>query len=178
MEEQFAIISSLPNNHKWKWNQNATSKQFKFEQKFSCSSKYYPGSPRNRILQACCFRDDPENIVVACLENICGKKVEVPYPKDRQVGVSNRRRRPRILTKNTSQANDFQDSDDESCSSPLSVPNATNAASEDSNLYRYYVTQVFRKRGIFWRFRNENKHIILMNGYNCETGNYMVDQIF
>lgn len=40
------------------------------KQKFSSASRRYPGSPRNRIIQACCFRDHPDDIVYDCLFNI------------------------------------------------------------------------------------------------------------
>ena len=36
------------------------------KQKFSSASRRYPGSPRNLIIQACCFRDHPDDIVYDC----------------------------------------------------------------------------------------------------------------
>jgi hypothetical protein len=51
LEEQFFLISSLPNFHKWNWGKSHSKCEVKFEQRFSTSCRYYPGSPRNRVLQ-------------------------------------------------------------------------------------------------------------------------------
>ena len=54
LEEQFKLISSLSNYHKWQWNENEEGRLVN-EQKFFCVSRRYPVSPRNQIIQACCF---------------------------------------------------------------------------------------------------------------------------
>ena len=81
IEDQFALLSSLPNYHKWLWG--VPVKVLRFEQKLSTSCRYYPGSPRNRIIQACCFRNESLEIVRACLFNVLGEKVKVTYPVKR-----------------------------------------------------------------------------------------------
>ena len=70
MEDQFSVLSLLPNHHKWQWNKFV--KSLRFEQRLSSTSRYYPGSPRNRIIQAFCFRDDFREICNQCVKNILG----------------------------------------------------------------------------------------------------------
>ena len=55
IEQQFALISSIPNFHKWSWNEVTKKEEIKFEQRLSTCCRYFPGSPRNRILQVSCF---------------------------------------------------------------------------------------------------------------------------
>ena len=70
MEDQFSILSILPNHHKWPWKE--VVKSLRFEQRLSSTRRYYPGSPRNRIIQAFCFRDDFREICIQCVKNILG----------------------------------------------------------------------------------------------------------
>ena len=44
----------------------------------SCCTRY-PGSPRNRIIQALCFRDESHLIVFAVVKCIVGENSEIPY---------------------------------------------------------------------------------------------------
>ena len=93
LEDQFRVLTSLPNYHRWNWVKPIT--QLKFEQRFSTCSKYYPASPRNRIIQAWCFRDHPSEIINSCIRNILGIQSDVPYPQRSLGGKRNfRRRRP------------------------------------------------------------------------------------
>ena len=96
---QFRVISSIPNYHRWCWPNINSKSQFKYEQRFSTSCKYYPGSPRNRIVQAWCYRDDPLPIINACIRNILGVECGVPYPIRMIVGAgrSYRRRQPTVF---------------------------------------------------------------------------------
>ncbi|XP_057302291.1 uncharacterized protein LOC130636556 isoform X1 [Hydractinia symbiolongicarpus] len=76
LEEQLMFLSSIPNFHKWIWygkNNNA----IKFEQRFSISSRWFPGSPRSRIIQA--MYNGQDNVVIACLKTILGEKVCFDY---------------------------------------------------------------------------------------------------
>ena len=88
LEEQFFMLSDLPNHHKWQWTDLVTV--LRFEQKLSTSSRYYPGSPRNRIIQATCFRDNALSIASACLNNIFGVKELVLYPQKLKNGESSK----------------------------------------------------------------------------------------
>jgi len=81
LEEQFRLISTLPNYHKWNWGEHVV--KIKSYQKLSNSCRAYPTSPRNRILQACCFRPESRKIVSSCLQNIRGLKVKICYPTTR-----------------------------------------------------------------------------------------------
>jgi len=81
LENQFILISSLPNNHKWDWPSESNNRNVKFEQRFSTSTRRYPSSPRNRIIQAMIYRTDPWNIISDCLYNIFIGCKEVQYPK-------------------------------------------------------------------------------------------------
>ena len=52
MEDQFYVLTSIPNLHKWPWYDDRNKKtEIRFEQRFSTSCSRYPASPRNRILQ-------------------------------------------------------------------------------------------------------------------------------
>jgi len=81
LKEQFQVISSLPNHHKWKWDTHCT--KLRFRQKLSSVCRYPPASPRNRIINACCWRDDSHSIVTSVVLNIFGSKVPVNYCKRR-----------------------------------------------------------------------------------------------
>ena len=49
-----------------------------YEQRFSSSCKRYPGSPRNRIIQAISFRTDHHLVVFAVIKTILGYPCEIP----------------------------------------------------------------------------------------------------
>ena len=82
LEEQFFMLSDLPNHHKWKWCDLVMN--LRFEQKLSTSCRYFPGSPRNRIIQACCYQDNVFTIVHACLNNVFCVKEPVIYSEKRK----------------------------------------------------------------------------------------------
>ena len=56
IEDQMFMLTSIPNHHKWLWP-GEKFYHLKFEQRFSNCSRYFPGSPRNRIIQACSHRE-------------------------------------------------------------------------------------------------------------------------
>ena len=70
MEDQFSVFLLLPNHHKWQWND--VVKSVKLKQRLSSTFPCFPGSPRNRIIQACCFKDDFLEIGNQCVRNILG----------------------------------------------------------------------------------------------------------
>ena len=57
-----------------------------FCQQFPYSCRFYPGSPRNRIIQAFFFREESESVIRACVKNIRGENTIVPYvnPKSKK----------------------------------------------------------------------------------------------
>ena len=50
-----------------------------YEQRFSWSCKRYPGSPRNRIIQAISFQTEDHLVVFAVIKTIVGYPCENPY---------------------------------------------------------------------------------------------------
>ncbi|XP_057301689.1 uncharacterized protein LOC130636098 [Hydractinia symbiolongicarpus] len=158
LNDQFSIISSLSNHHRWDWP--ASSLQLKYEQRFSTSMKYYPGSPRNRIIQAWCYRNDPGNIIDACLNNLFGSKCEIPYSKKRS-GEPYRKRYP--VAVRSKQAATI---------TPAIYPNLADDCG--TNLYKYFCGELFRHNRLHWRLRNENKQVVAMGGYDIYSGDFMV----
>ena len=71
-------MSTISNYQKWCWEGEKNS-QLKNEQRFSSCCTRYPGSPRNRIIQALCFRDESHLIVFAVVKCIVGENSEIPY---------------------------------------------------------------------------------------------------
>lgn len=72
LEEQMLALSALPNHHKWVWPGKKYN-SIKFEQHFSTSIRWSPGSPRNRIIQSIFSRDDSDELVRCCLKNVLGE---------------------------------------------------------------------------------------------------------
>ncbi|XP_065683138.1 uncharacterized protein LOC105847137 isoform X2 [Hydra vulgaris] len=81
LENQFSLLSDLPNHHKWMWDKLV--KILRYEQKFSTSCRYFPGSPRNRILQAIFYQNNYVNIIRSCLKNIFNIKETFKYPSSK-----------------------------------------------------------------------------------------------
>ena len=42
------------------------------------------------------------------------------------------------------------------------------------SLYHYYCGELLRRGSFQWRVNNENKKVVLMNDYNCTTGDFLV----
>ena len=42
------------------------------------------------------------------------------------------------------------------------------------SLYHYYCGELMRRGSFQWRINNENKKLVLMNDYNCSTGDFLV----
>ena len=42
------------------------------------------------------------------------------------------------------------------------------------SLYHYYCGELMRRGYFQWRVNNENKKVVLMNDYNCTTGDFFV----
>ena len=78
IEEQYQYISAIPNYHKWTW-ECEKDRGLMVEQRFSSSCPRYPGSPRNRIVQAIAFRMDCHLIVFSIVKHLLGYACEIPY---------------------------------------------------------------------------------------------------
>ena len=77
LEYQFFLLSCLPNFYKWKWDKlvNIT----RFCQRFPNSSRFYPGSPCNKIIEAFFLREESDSVIESCVKNIRGENTTVPY---------------------------------------------------------------------------------------------------
>ena len=42
------------------------------------------------------------------------------------------------------------------------------------SLYHYYCEELLRRGSFQWRVNDENKKVVLMNDYNCTTGEFLV----
>ena len=86
-QEQLEYLNSLPNYHRWLWNlSNTVKQQIKFQQRFACSSRYLPGSPRSRILSAL-SNPGGESLVVSTLKVLLGiyEDDKASPPKKRKI---------------------------------------------------------------------------------------------
>ena len=95
LEMQFKLINALPNFHKYPWFKMV--KHLKHEQRMPTSTRMYPGSPRNRILQAASYRPNPSPIIRDVLMHLVGCKIPVRYPDKGNKGK--RKRSVRIYNK-------------------------------------------------------------------------------
>ncbi|XP_065681366.1 uncharacterized protein LOC136095076 [Hydra vulgaris] len=108
LEDQFRILSDIPIHHKWKWDKPV--KILRHEQKFSNSCKYFPGSPRNRILQASIYRVGSESIILSLFKNVFGIKETVTYPsrKEKLFLIVSKAKKSRISFEECSLDQEFQ----------------------------------------------------------------------
>lgn len=82
--QQQRYINSLPNHHKWPFP-GVDSSKLKYEQRFSTSTRYHPGSPRNRILQAWShYRQDSDDVIFDVLYNIFFDQIPLRYMNRRE----------------------------------------------------------------------------------------------
>ncbi|XP_065674194.1 uncharacterized protein LOC136091139 [Hydra vulgaris] len=193
LEEQIYILTSIPNDHFWSWC-NQISTNVKFEQRLPTCTRYFPASPRNRIIQACCYREDPGKIVLAVLEVLLGKNdITIPYAKEKKVSMGKidavvpcdkkqsktygHRKRPfnkisigmssPIISSN--EVEELQYSTDK-------LPFLQNTSSVQLNLFQYYCGQLFNHGVLKWRYMDEATHIVLMNDYDSDTGDFLVSK--
>ena len=79
LAQQQRYINSLPNHHKWPFP-GVNSSYLKYEQRFSTSSRYPPGSPRNRIIQSWTnYREDSDDVIFDVLYNIYFDEIPLRY---------------------------------------------------------------------------------------------------
>ena len=84
IEEQYQYISAIPNYHKWVW-ECEKDRGLMVEQRFSSACSRYPGSPRNRIVQAIAFRMDSDLIVFSIVKHLLGYACEIPYKAVKEI---------------------------------------------------------------------------------------------
>lgn len=172
VEQQLRLICMLPNFSKWLWNLEDPSKQqIKFPQKFSTSSRWGPGSPRNRIINAV-VRNAKKDIVIEALHTMLSiyKPIEVSCCEQ-----ARKRKRPNIpkSSRLVIDPNFLCDSlgVDANEVEELSK-NLYNA--ESQQLYASFVEKIFSSGKINWRVKNSSTQVILMNNYDPETGEFKV----
>ena len=87
ISKQFAVINSLPNDHKWPWKTNDTKPILRFRQRLPTPTDTFPGSPRHRIMHAF-SRNDPAGSIVSILNHLKGHHVPLHTTKRRKLAVS------------------------------------------------------------------------------------------
>ncbi|XP_065653453.1 uncharacterized protein LOC136080565 isoform X2 [Hydra vulgaris] len=179
LENQFSLLSDLPNHHKWMWDK--LTKILRFEQKFSTSCRYFPGSPRNRILQALFYRNNSFDIIKSCLKNTFNIKEPVVYPSSK----GDLAHKSSIAKKiRLSSLEGIVDNSDNSCcgnkfvSKNIDISNSSNEIhlvqhlGKKNSLYEYFCAELFSRGVISWRVRRPSLNICVMNNYNRESGNF------
>ncbi|XP_065662188.1 uncharacterized protein LOC136084880 isoform X2 [Hydra vulgaris] len=179
LENQFSLLSDLPNHHKWMWDK--LTKILRFEQKFSTSCRYFPGSPRNRILQALFYRNNSFDIIKSCLKNTFNIKEPVVYPSSK----GDLAHKSSIAKKiRLSSLEGIVDNSDNSCcgnkfvSKNIDISNSSNEIhlvqhlGKKNSLYEYFCAELFSRGVISWRVRRPSLNICVMNNYNQESGNF------
>ncbi|XP_047139988.1 uncharacterized protein LOC124815374 [Hydra vulgaris] len=181
IEDQFRILSDLPNHHKWMWDKLV--KGVKYEQKFSNSCRYFPGSPRNRILQASFYRVTSDNIIVSILRNVFGVKETVVYPsrKENLSLIVSKAKKSRI-SKESFLDQEFQYNDlhcgkkvvtnNIGITDSINEVNLVQHLSKRNSLYEYFCAELFSHGVLCWRVRKPSLSICVMNNYNHENGNF------
>ena len=83
IKEQFQVINSIPNFHKWPWEDKLVS-ILRFTQRLPASKSCYPGSPRHRIFHAIDKISKPGPVIYAIVGNISGESIPVYCSKPRK----------------------------------------------------------------------------------------------
>nr|XP_047139151.1 uncharacterized protein LOC124815053 [Hydra vulgaris] len=158
-------------------------KGVKYEQKFSNSCRYFPGSPRNRILQASFYRVTSDNIIVSILRNVFGVKETVVYPfrKENLSLIVSKAKKSRI-SKESFLDQEFQYNDlhcgkkvvanNIGITDSINEVNLVQHLSKRNSLYEYFCAELFSHGVLCWRVRKPSLSICVMNNYNHENGNF------
>ena len=169
-KEQLCFINSLPNYHRWLWDiSDPVKQQVKFEQKFPLSTRYPPGSPRNRIINAY-MKEQGEQIVVHTLRVLLGiydcNTNRVPARKKRKIAKKNSR--PKIDINQVCE-NLGVDQDE-----AFALSQNVSTVHEDRTLYQHYVERLFSGGTLAWRVKKPAIQVVIMNDYDSETGEFKV----
>ena len=169
LQDQFDMVGSISNFHKWEWPGMSTSSgyQIKFERKHSAGTRWPPASPRNCLLNAL-VNDKSEAILATCqvLLGITPDKSITPQPK--------RERKQPVIKKAKMSLSAV-----ERCESlGISIEEA-NASSENVNenkmkLFDYYLSQLKGRGTIKWRYIENDKEVLVMNAYDAKNGDFKV----
>ena len=169
-------MNSIPNHHNWNWtpSEKASKQQLKFEMRFSSSNRYYPGSPRNRLINAiACPREVSETLILTTLHSILGI-----LNKDTTTSI---RRNIKKLTvpakKHHRPAFNEKDVCDFLGISPEEANKVAKNTSQDfgSSLYQHFSREITANGLIAWRVRSPSIQVILLNNYDSDTGDFKVN---
>ena len=169
-------MNSIPNHHNWNWtpSEKASKQQLKFEMRFSSSNRYYPGSSRNRLINAiACPREVSETLILTTLHSLLGI-----LNKDTTTSI---RRNIKKLTvpakKHHRPAFNEKDLCDFLGISPEEANKVAENTSQDfgSSLYQYFSREITANGLIAWRVRSPSIQVILLNNYDSETGDFKVN---
>ncbi|XP_065682472.1 uncharacterized protein LOC136095674 isoform X2 [Hydra vulgaris] len=64
------------------------------------------------------------------------------------------------------------------CSNVKELPSSSNTSSVQLNLFQYYCGQLFNHGVLKWRYMDETMHIVLMNDYDSDTGDFLWINLF
>ena len=176
LQSKFCLLNSIPNHHKWNWtlSEKASKQQLKFEMRFSSSNRYYPGSPRNRLINAiACPREISETLILTTLHSLLGI-----LNKDTTTSI---RRNIKKLTvpakKHHRPAFNEKDVCDFLGISPEEANKVAKNTSQDfgSSLYQHFSREITANGLIAWRVRSPSIQVILLNNYDSDTGDFKVN---
>ena len=137
ISNQFKFMSTIPNYHKWSWEGEKNS-QLNNEQRFSSCCTRYPGSPRNRIIQALCFRDESHLIVFAVVKCIVGENSEIPYKIIKEMKRQSQHSQKKVKSKSLKEV-----LGNASQSNPRGSKNGTDSEINDGNFQNFPVVCLF-----------------------------------
>ena len=137
ISNKFKFMSTIPNYHKWSWEGEKNS-QLKNEQRFSSCCTRYPGSPRNRIIQALCFRDESHLIVFAVVKCIVGENSEIPYKIIKEMKRQSQHSQKKVKSKSLKEV-----LGNASQSNPSGGKNGTDSEINDGNFQNFPVVCLF-----------------------------------
>ena len=154
-QEQIEYVNSLP------------KQQIKFQQRFACSSRYLPGSPRSRILSAL-SNPGGESLVVSTLKVLLGiyEAEKASAPKKRKIV----KKKPRQAVDVAKIYESLGVNEEEASNLCRHV----STLHERASLYQYYVERLFNDGTLAWRVKSASVQVLLMNDYDSETGNFKV----
>ena len=140
LQHQLDLLSNIPNSHKWLWSLDDPSKQqVKFEQRFSLSSRYIAGSPRNRIINTVVKNGNPRIVSqsLRIMLRIYEDNINSQPSTSKRRKYAEKRARPAIDNKVICKYLGIDEDEAVSLSTNVSM-------SRNQSLYRYFVEKLFQ----------------------------------
>ena len=176
LQSKFCLLNSIPNHHKWNWTpcEKASKQQLTFEIRFSSSNRYYPGSPKNCLINAiACPREVSETLILTTLHSLLGI-----LNKDTTTSI---RRNIKKLTVPAKKHHRTAFNEKDLCDflgiSPEEANNVAENTSQDfvSSLYQYFSREITANGLIVCRVRSPSIQVILLNNYVSEASDFKVN---